>query len=164
MPGETIVKTASPSSPGLPRSSWIALLLLLAGFAGFAAVADDDAPQPPVQPVDIQVHHGADLPWNRAGFRIDIAHWKPHADISIVAVGTRGERIDLTPDPVTADQDGTMSLDVDYDRTGLTPGHWTLVVGGPENPHPVAIDLPELERPPGAPPRFKMTYSAPGNR
>lgn len=156
MPGETIVSTPSPSPLAPSRGRWAALLLLLAAVT---AIADGTADAP--SPVEVQVHHGSDLPWNRPGFRIDIAHWKPHADVSIVAVGTKGERIDLTPLPVTADDDGRMSLDVDYDRTGLTPGRWTLLVGGPETPLHVGIDLPEVEWPAGTHPRFKMTYGSP---
>lgn len=153
MPGETIVPSTPPAAPGPPRSPWFAALLLLAACTVFA---EDIADAP--QAVDIQLHHGADLPWNRPGFRIDVVHWKPHADISIVAVGAKGERIDLTPDPVTADGAGAMSLDVDYDRTGLTPGHWMLLVGRPEAPLKVHIELPEVEWPAGARPRFKLTY------
>lgn len=155
----------TPATPFFPsrahRGLWLpALLLLLLSFPLVRAAEDDAAFDP--QRVEIRVHHGSDLPWNRAGFRIDVAHWRPNADLSIVAVGARGERIDLTPDPLTADAQGAMSLDVDYERTGLTPGRWTFVVGGEAGSHRVLIDLPEVEWPHGARPRFKMTYGAPG--
>lgn len=156
---DTDLTVPPPASPGPHRSRWVPALLLLAAVT---AIADGVSDAPPLQPVDIQVHHGSDLPWNRPGFRIDIAHWKPHADVSILAVGAQGERIDLTPLPVTADDQGRMSLDVDYDRTGLRPGRWTLVVGNPDAPLRVGIDLPEVEWPQGMRPRFKMTYGAPG--
>jgi hypothetical protein len=152
----TIVKSVAHSLQLLGRHLWLVPLLLCTAGAW---AGDDPAFDP--RRVEIRVHHGLDLPWNKPGFRIDVAHWRPHADLSISAINIKGRRVDLTPEPVTADGNGAMSLDVDYQRTGLTPGRWTLLVGEGAVAHRVSVDLPEIEWPEGTRPRFRMTYGAP---
>ena len=151
------------TSPRPRRSAWLLALFLL--FVPALCLAGDAAAFD-WKRVEIRVHHGQDLPWNKPGFRIDIAKWRPHADVSIVAVSPQGERIDLTPEPLVADDDGAMSLDVDYERTGLKPGRWTFLVGGAVGEHLVPVDLPVIEQPVGigARPRFRLTYGTPAAR
>jgi hypothetical protein len=130
-------------------------MLLLCAHAAWAA--DGDAAKEP-RPVQVRVHHGLDLPWNKPGFRIDVANWRPNGDVSISAFNIKGERVELTPEPLAADAQGAMSLDVSYERSGLTPGRWTLVVGEGPTAHRVPVTLPEIDAPAGTRPRFRMTY------
>lgn len=76
------------------------------------------------QKVEIHIEHGIELPWSKPGFRIEISGWLPNEVLSIDAIAPSGEKIALVPaeKPLHADENGEMTVDIDYARKGLAGG------------------------------------------
>jgi hypothetical protein len=141
------------------------LLPLLLLFSSFAKSAEQVEPFDPKR-VEIHVQHGIELPWKKPGFRIEIAGWLPDSSVSVHAVGPSGEKIEMTPadNPLQADGEGLMTMDVDYERKGLRPGHWIFLVAGKAGIHMVPTDLPLVERPTAANPKWRLTFGEPNGK
>lgn len=110
--------------------------------------------------VEIHVEHGVALPWGKPGFRIEISGWQPNGDLTLYAVGPDGSKIALIPEDkaVQADEDGALTVDIDYARKGLTPGHWVFLAAGPPGIHEFETDLPRVEPPTAAHKKWRLDF------
>ena len=99
--------------------------------------------------VIIDIKHGIQLPWGVPGFRITVSKWMPNVEFTIIAVAPDGKKRELVPmtRPLKADENGEMAIDVDYQRKGLSKGHWLIFIAGKPGVHTIEIDLPEVEPP-----------------
>ncbi len=99
--------------------------------------------------VNLDIQHGIELPWGKPGFSILVSHWAPNGEMSVHAIGPDGEQIDLvsTENPLKADNNGDMVIDVDYQRKGLRQGHWIIVVAGKPGMHIIQTNMPTVEPP-----------------
>lgn len=138
------------------------LVLLSPSARGADGIESFDAGQ-----VVIQVQHGIELPWKKPGFRIEIAGWIPNESLSIHAISPTGEKLDLVPagEALKADEQGSMTVDVDYERKGLRPGHWVFLVAGKAGAHIFQTDLPFVEPPTASNQSWRLTFGeAKGNK
>jgi hypothetical protein len=94
--------------------------------------------------VTLVIQHGVELPWGKPGFRILVNHWRPHGEMSVYAIGPQGEKIELIPlrEPIKADRNGMVVIDIDYGRKGLGRGHWLIMVAGKSGTHLIETDMP----------------------
>ena len=144
---------------------WLALgaCLWLAWFA--PAYAQGGQAGKPFDPksVQIRIDHGIELPWGKPGFRISVKGWIPDEAIAVYAISPTGEKIPLAPmeSPLKAGGNGDMTVDVDYGRKGLGPGHWVFLVAGKAGAHIVQTDLPRVEPPTKERQTWRLNFDAP---
>ena len=107
-----------------------------------AEISSQQIPDP--AKVVLHVMHGIALPWGKPGFRVTIRNWTPNGQVSIYAIGPGGESVELVSaeQPISADQFGDMTVDVDYERKGLKHGRWIIVVAGKLGAHVIRTDMP----------------------
>ncbi len=110
--------------------------------------------------VEIHVEHGVALPWAKPGFRIEISGWQPNGDLTLYAVGPDGSKIAIIPEDkaVQADEDGALTVTIDYARKGLIPGHWMFLAAGQPGIHEFETDLPRVEPPTAAHKKWRLDF------
>jgi hypothetical protein len=84
----------------------------------------------PVDSVIFDVKHGVSMPNGEPGYTLLMSGMKPNTEIMITAIDTTGARIEMIPekDPIYADQNGEMIIDVHYGVKGMTPGACLFIV------------------------------------
>jgi len=142
----------------IPLFSLFAYLWL----APFAAQCAEEGKAFGPNNVQIHVEHGVMLPWGEPGFRVDVGGWPPGEALTLYAVSPSGETIELIPEktPLHADKNGRMTIDIDYEREGLTPGHWVFLVAGKPGVHMFQTALPSIEAPTASNPKWRLTFGA----
>jgi hypothetical protein len=80
--------------------------------------------------VKIEIKHGISMPDGDPAFTLLISGMKVKSEIAITAIDTTGAKIVLIPEsnPVFADQNGEMIIDVHYGVKGMKPGTCLFIV------------------------------------
>lgn len=146
--------------PRLNKSLVPALLLACLGFNPMSAHSAEAEKRVDPAAVEIHVEHGVSMPWGKPGFRVEIAGWQPHGELSMYAIAPDGSQIALIPKekPVHVDESGEFSVDIDYQRKGLGPGHWMFLVAGKPGIHEFETDLPQIEPPSAGNPKWRLIF------
>jgi len=136
---------------------------LLAACLGFepvgAACAGDDKPVDP-QKVRIRVEHGVSLRGGKPGFTVEVSGWQPNGELVMYGIAPDGAKLALIPSEahLQADEQGGFSVDINYQRKGLGQGHWVFLIAGKPGIHEFETDLPRVEPPTAANPKWRLIF------
>lgn len=137
-----------------------ATLLACLGFIPLNAPCADAGKAVDPNKVEIHVEHGIPLPWGSPAFRIEISGWQPDGDLVLYAIAPDGNKLALVPEDkaVQADENGSLTLDIDYSRKGLAPGHWVFLAAGKPGVHEFETDLPRVEPPTAKHKKWRLVF------
>lgn len=154
-----ILKTVFSFALAIRRQTRLVLLFGL-GFCILPALGAEGGKAVDPHNVKIYFDHGIALPWGKPGFRISITGWQPNGDLFLYAISPEGAQLALIPreKPVQADEDGNFTVDIDYARKGIEPGHWMFLAGGKSGIHEFEADMPRIIPPDAGHPKWRLMF------
>ena len=152
-----------------PKSfSLIASCLAILNASNALAQESAPAPKPSVTlttetKVMINIDHGVVIPEEDfVGFTLSAKGCKANAEMSLYAIGSKGEKVLMLPEEkgVRVPQTGEFDITFPYDFKGLHPGNWLFALVLSTEIHTFSTLIPKIVRPSKDPKTWKADFQA----